>query len=162
QVKVTALTRLVVSLYSFNALALMLHMQLHILGRLSFEESQHFLLQPPPTSDLNASSSTANPSPTSLPGATTPPGFATTAAAAAGLGDRGATAAAAGSGSGEVGVGVGAGGGVGGGGAGVALSMEARHALLSSTYEYVLGNGLRELVRDVERAVSRCTCRYML
>ncbi|CBJ31463.1 expressed unknown protein [Ectocarpus siliculosus] len=31
QVKVTALTRLVVSLYAFNALALMLHMQLHIL-----------------------------------------------------------------------------------------------------------------------------------
>lgn len=32
QVKVTALTRLVVSLYAFSALALMLHMQLHILG----------------------------------------------------------------------------------------------------------------------------------
>lgn len=33
QVKVTALTRLVVSLYAFSALALMLHMQLHILGK---------------------------------------------------------------------------------------------------------------------------------
>lgn len=69
------------------------------------------------------------------------------------MGDRGA-AAAAGAGSGGVGV-------AAGGGAGVALSMEARHALLSSTYEYVLGHGLRELVRDVERAVSRCTCRYV-
>lgn len=35
QVKSTALTRLVVSLYAFNALALMLHVQLHILGELS-------------------------------------------------------------------------------------------------------------------------------
>jgi len=44
-----------------------------------------------------------------------------------------------------------------GGGGGLALSMEARHALLSATYEHVLGDGLRALVRDVERAVSRCT-----
>ncbi|CAN0231366.1 unnamed protein product [Ectocarpus sp. 4 AP-2014] len=44
--------------------------------------------------------------------------------------------------------------------AGLALSMEARHALLSSTYEHVLGDGLRALVRDVERAVSRCTCSW--
>lgn len=34
--KVTALTRLVVSLYAFSALALMLHMQLHILGERVF------------------------------------------------------------------------------------------------------------------------------
>lgn len=47
-----------------------------------------------------------------------------------------------------------------GGTAGVTLSMEARHALLSSTYEHVLGDGLKALVRDVERAVSRCTRRY--
>ncbi|CBJ31462.1 expressed unknown protein [Ectocarpus siliculosus] len=38
--------------------------------------------------------------------------------------------------------------------------MEARHSLLSSTYEHVLGGGLRALVRDVERAVSRCTCSW--
>ncbi|CAN0354766.1 unnamed protein product [Ectocarpus sp. 12 AP-2014] len=44
--------------------------------------------------------------------------------------------------------------------AGLALSMEARHSLLSSTYEHVLGDGLKALVRDVERAVSRCTCSW--
>lgn len=82
-------------------------------------------------------------------GAATPPGFA--AAAARGGGDGGAEAAAAGSGV-QVGVGI---------GGGVSLSMEARHALLSSTYEYVLGHGLRELVKDVDRAVSRCTFRYV-
>lgn len=44
-------------------------------------------------------------------------------------------------------------------GDGVALSMQARHALLSSTYEHVLGEGMRVLVKDVERAVARCTSR---
>ncbi|CAM9709360.1 unnamed protein product, partial [Scytosiphon promiscuus] len=152
QVKVTALTRLVVSLYAFSALALMLHMQLHILGRLSFEESQELLRRtnPAPGGDSGISNNedanngrdySTDPSvaPNGVP-------LSGTAAAAAAAATREAPTESASSSSSER-----------GGTAGVALSMEARHALLSSTYEHVLGDGLRALVRDVERAVSRCT-----
>lgn len=41
------------------------------------------------------------------------------------------------------------------------LSTEAKGALLSVIYEHVLGDGLRGLVEDVERAVARCTSRFV-
>eukprot|EP00903_Cladosiphon_okamuranus_P018185 g16730.t1 len=155
KVKVTALTRLVVSLYAFSALALMLHVQLHILGRLSFEESRE-LLQGGKTatasgnhgngtdSDESATPpSDGNPrSPVSAAAASSRHTAETTARGATRLGDGGGRSSG------------------GGGTAGLALSMEARHALLSATYEHVLGDGLRALVRDVQRAVSRCTCSW--
>ncbi|CAM9521750.1 unnamed protein product [Ascophyllum nodosum] len=118
-VKVTALTRLVVALYTFNALALMLHVQLHILGRLSFEESLENLRRTEtPCSSFSPRENSWNLRPSSGPAPSR----------------RAATKKG-----------------------GIALSMQARHALLSSTYEYVLEEGLRGLVKDVELAVARCT-----
>ncbi|CAM9163607.1 unnamed protein product [Ectocarpus sp. 13 AM-2016] len=155
QVKVTALTRLVVSLYAFNALALMLHMQLHILGRLSLEESQELLLRRTNDDDITPGSSTETaaslpdgnpgmmPSPSPPPTTTTRNGVQIPPPPAAVRQGAGASDWSGGAAT-----------------AGLALSMEARHSLLSSTYEHVLGDGLRALVRDVERAVSRCTCSW--
>ncbi|CAM9641917.1 unnamed protein product [Ectocarpus fasciculatus] len=151
QVKVTALTRLVVSLYAFNALALMLHMQLHILGRLSLEESQELLLRrsndddTPPGSSTETAASFPGENPGMIP---TPPPPSTTRNGVPPL----SAAVPQGAGPSDLSGGAAT--------AGLALSMEARHALLSSTYEHVLGDGLRALVRDVERAVSRCTCSW--
>lgn len=140
-------------------------------GRLSFEESRELLRRTNTTASGNSGNDTDNdadesaapfsngtPRPSPSPSPSRSP--ASTAAAAAAqapptappvpppaLSDAGRGCPSGGS---RVGT------------AGLALSMEARHALLSATYEHVLGDGLRALVRDVERAVSRCTCRYVV
>lgn len=109
-------------------------------GRRSFEESQELLRRS--SAEKNASPSTSGTSPFPFP--TTVDGG-------------GAAHAGNSSSDGTNAIGVGAEGGR----AGTALSVEVRRALLSSTFEHVLGGGLRELVRDVERAVARCTSRLV-
>ncbi|CAN0268024.1 unnamed protein product [Ectocarpus sp. 8 AP-2014] len=131
----------------------MLHMQLHILGRLSLEESQELLLRRSNDDDITPGSSTETAAslPDGNPGMMPSPSTTTTTTARNGVPPPPAA------------VRQGAGPSDWSGGAataGLALSMEARHSLLSSTYEHVLGDGLRALVWDVERAVSRCTCSW--
>ncbi|KAG5184364.1 Peroxin-3 [Tribonema minus] len=109
EVKVTSFTRLLLSMYAFSALNLMLRLQMHILGRYSYEEASELLKREA--------------------GQKQQPG---------------------------TGAGAGAGGG-GERGVGASLPMDARRAFLSSTYEFLLGDGLRALAADVEAAVRTCS-----
>jgi Peroxin-3 len=120
-VKVTGFTRLVLAMYSFSALNLMLRLQLHILGRHSYEEARQLLQQHAAAAATASMQTTAALDPTE----------AATAAA---------VAAAA--------------------GVGTALPMEARHAFLSATYEYLLGEGMVSLSETVTAAVQKCSAAW--
>eukprot|EP00953_Heterococcus_sp_UTEX-ZZ885_P035863 18503-Heterococcus_DN1.PRE.1 len=121
-VKVTGFTRLVLAMYSFSALNLMLRLQLHILGRHSYEEARQLLQQ-----HAVAAAALASRHPTAASSMHSTDRIDTAAAAVA--------AAAA--------------------GVGTALPMEARHAFLSATYEYLLGEGMVSLSETVTAAVQK-------
>jgi hypothetical protein len=105
-VKVLSFTRLLVGVYAFNTLNLMLRLQLHVLGRYSFEESKEVV------SELGT-------------------GRAAAAAGGCPFFQRPG-----------------------------AISMEARHLILSSTYEYLLGDGLLALAADLQGVVERCMAEW--
>ncbi|CAM9820910.1 unnamed protein product [Chrysoparadoxa australica] len=131
QVKVSGLTRLLTALYAFNTLNLMLALQLHILGRCSFEESCELLRglagemfhSCTPLFELAASVCALTCLCYLWPGRD--------GECKQGLEGEGESIN------------------------GLQSSMEERHVLLSSTYEYLLGEGLEALARDVEQAVRR-------
>jgi Peroxin-3 len=124
-VKVTGFTRLVLAMYSFSALNLMLRLQLHILGRHSYEEARQLLQQHAVAAAAAAARTHATA--TSSMHSTDPIDTAAVAVAAAAAG------------------------------VGTALPMEARHAFLSATYEYLLGEGMVSLSETVTAAVQKCS-----
>ncbi|CAN0041648.1 unnamed protein product, partial [Phaeothamnion confervicola] len=138
EVKVTGLVRLMTALYVFSALNLMLRLQLHILGRHSFEEWLHMF-----RADVAAGEGPPATAPPQAAGEA--PAATTTAAASEGASSAQEPLAAAAAAVVPTGV-----------------SMEARHTFLSSTYEYLLGDGLRALAADVRRAVKLRTAHWRM